>query len=74
MLDPQKLQVLWDVLSRAPATRAELLVIQQVADQLAALSTPTRTAPLSSPAENGVALETAARRAEGLPRRQVAVE
>ena len=38
MLDPQKLQVLWDVLSRAPATRAEQIVCQQVIDELLTLS------------------------------------
>lgn len=40
MIDPQKLQVLLTVLQRAPLTLAEQLIIQEVVDQLIALTTP----------------------------------
>ena len=68
MLDPIRLQILLEVLARAPMTRAEQVVCQQVVDELVALSTPTMTAPLGSPAENGASTTTA------LPRQRVAVE
>jgi len=75
MLDPIRLQILLEVLARAPMTRAEQVVCQQVVDELIALSTPTMTAPvplsrvegLGSPAENGASTTA-------LPRQRVAVE
>lgn len=38
MIDPQKLQVLLDVLQRAPCGLAERLICQEVVDQLIMLS------------------------------------
>jgi len=49
MIDAQKLQVLLDVLGRAPLTRAEQLIIQEVVDQLIALAGPTT--PPAAPSE-----------------------
>jgi hypothetical protein len=40
MIDSLRLQVLLDVLARAPITRAEQLIIQELVDQLLAESTP----------------------------------
>jgi hypothetical protein len=37
MLDPQRLQILLEVLARAPVTRAEQVIIQEVVDQLLAM-------------------------------------
>lgn len=66
MIDAQKLQVLLEVLGRAPLTRAEQIIVQEVVDQLIALAGPTTpaAAPSATRETNGAhadVLETPAR-------------
>jgi len=58
-IDPQRLQVVLDVLARAPVTRAEQLIVQGVIDQLIAQVSQGVAAPQapleSAPLTNGAA-------------------
>lgn len=57
MIDPQKLQVLLDVLGRAPLARAEQIIVQEVVDQLIALAAPPAPAAEGDHQVNGAHVE-----------------
>jgi hypothetical protein len=76
MLDPQKLQILLEALGRAPISKAEQIIIQEVVDQLIALTQASgvgSATPIPQPlspipqAENGAS-------AQPLPRQQLVPE